>query len=60
MIYLPLITLGELEDKVAILEEEIEALKKEVEVVKKALRDKIARYEISLVKKGREIRSIVE
>jgi len=52
--------LGELEDKVAILEEEMEALKKEVEVVKKALRDKIARYEISLVKKGREIRSIVE
>jgi len=54
------IKLGELEDKVAVLEEEIETLKKEVEVIKKALRDQIARYEISLVKQGREIRSIVE
>ena len=52
--------MGELEDKVANLEEEIEALKKEVEVVKKALRDKIARYEISQIKKGRDVRSIVE
>lgn len=52
--------MGELEDKVIVLEEEIEMLKKEVEVLKKALRDKIARYEISQVKQGREIRSIVE
>lgn len=52
--------MGELEDKVVVLEEEIEALRKEVEVLKRALRDKIARYEIGLVKQGREIRSIVE
>ena len=52
--------MGELEDKVANLEEGIEALKKEVEVLKKALRDKIARYEISQIKKGRDVRSIVE
>ena len=52
--------MGELEDKLAMLEEDIEVLKKEVEVLKRALRDKIARYEISLVKQGREIKSIVE
>lgn len=52
--------MGELEDKIAVLEEELETLKKEVEVIKKALRDPIARYEISLVKRGREIKSIVE
>lgn len=52
--------MGELEDKIAILEEEIGSLRKEVEVLKKALRNKIARYEISLIKQGREIRSIVE
>jgi len=52
--------MGELEDKIVVLEEEIETLKKEVEVLKRALRDKIARYEISLIKQGREIRSIVE
>jgi len=52
--------MGELEDKVAVLQEDIEILRREVEVLKKALRDKIARYEISLVKQGREIKSIVE
>jgi hypothetical protein len=52
--------MGELEDKLLVLEEEVETLKKEVEVLKKALRDRIARYEISLVKQGREIKTIVE
>lgn len=52
--------MGELEDKVANLEEEIEMLKKEVEVMKKALRNKIARYEISQIKSGKDVRSIVE
>jgi len=55
-----LIILGELEDKVANLETDIEMLKKEVEVLKKALRDKIARYEISQIKRGKDVRSIVE
>ncbi|MFQ5969157.1 MAG: hypothetical protein ACE5J2_01495 [Nitrososphaerales archaeon] len=52
--------MGELEDKIQRLEEEIEILKKELEVVKRALRNEIARYEISQVKVGREVRSIVE
>lgn len=52
--------MGELEDKVAILQEEVETLKREVEVIKKALRDEIARYEVSQVKRGQNIRSIVE
>jgi cell division protein FtsB len=55
-----MIKLGELEDKVMALEEEIEELKREVEVLKRALRDRIARYEVSMVKQGRDIRSIVE
>jgi len=55
-----LIILGELEDKVANLEGDMEMLKKEVEVLKKALRNKIARYEISQIKHGKDVRSIVE
>lgn len=54
------IALGEVEDRVAVMEEEIENLKKEVETLKKALRDRIARYEITQVKQGREIHSIVD
>lgn len=55
-----LITMGELDDKVARLEEEIAALKREVTVLKRALRNKIARYEVGQIKHGREIKSIIE
>jgi hypothetical protein len=52
--------LGELEDKIGKLEEEVAVLKKEITVLKRALRNKIARYEVGQIKRGREIQSIVE
>lgn len=52
--------MGEMEDKIAMLEEEIVVLKSEIQVLKRAMRNTIARYEVSQVKKGLEIRSIVE
>lgn len=52
--------MGELEDRLVRLEEEVSALKKEVAVLKRALRNKIARYEISQIKHGRKVESIVE
>jgi len=47
-------------DRVAKLEDEIAALRNEVDIVKKALRNKIARHEISMIKKGKDISSIVD
>lgn len=55
-----MIVLGELEDKIMQLEQEIESLRKEVAVLKRALRNKIARYEVEQIKRGKEIKSIVE
>ncbi len=47
-------------ERVATLEDEIALLRTEIDVVKKALRNKIARYEISTIKKGQEIVSIID
>ena len=47
-------------ERVAKLEDEIAALRNEVDVLKKALRNKIARHEISMIKKGKDISSIVD
>jgi len=47
-------------ERVAQLEDEIALLRSEIDVVKKALRNKIARYEISTIKKGHEIISIID
>lgn len=52
--------MGELEDKVSRMEEEIKVLKREVTVLKRALRNKIARYEVGQIRRGRDIQSIVE
>ena len=46
--------------RVARLEDEVAALRAEVDVLKKALRNKIARYEISTIKKGTDISSIID
>jgi len=46
-------------ERVAKLEDEIALLRSELDIVKKALRNKIARYEISTIKKGKEISSII-
>ena len=47
-------------ERVAKLEDEIAILRSEVDTLKKALRNKIARHEISMIKKGGDIESIID
>ena len=47
-------------ERVAKLEDEIALLRSEVDVLKKALRNKIARHEISMIKKGNDVASIID
>lgn len=47
-------------ERVAKLEDEIALLRSEVDLMKRALRNKIARHEISLIKKGQDIESIID
>ena len=47
-------------ERVAKLEDEIAVLRSEVDILKKALRNKIARHEISMIKKGSDVSSIID
>ena len=47
-------------ERVAMLEDEIALLRSEIDVLKKALRNKIARHEISMIKKGNDVDSIID
>jgi len=47
-------------ERIARLEDEIAAVRSELDRVKNAMRNKIARHEISLIKEGSEIRSIID
>ena len=47
-------------ERVARLEDEVSSLRSEVDVLKKALRNKIARHEVSLLKSGKDITSIID
>ena len=47
-------------ERVAKLEDEIALLRAEVDVLKKALRNKIARHEVSMIKKGTDVSSIID
>ncbi len=47
-------------ERVAKLEDEIAVLRSEVDILKKALRNKIARHEIAMIKKGSQVDSIID
>ncbi len=47
-------------ERVARLEDEVATLRVEVDILKKAMRNKIARYEISSIKGGKDITSIID
>ena len=46
-------------ERVAKLEDETALLRSEIDILKKALRNKIARHEIAMIKKGEDIDSII-
>ena len=47
-------------ERVAKLEDEIALLRSEVDILKRALRNRIARHEISMIKKGQDVSSIID
>lgn len=47
-------------ERVARLEDEVAMLKNELDTIKKAIRNRIARYEISSIKKGKDVSSIID
>jgi len=47
-------------ERVAKLEDEVALLRGEVDILKRALRNKIARHEISQIKKGNDVSSIID
>lgn len=47
-------------ERIARLEDEVATLRAEIDIIKKALRNKIARYEISTIKKGSDVSSIID
>jgi cell division protein FtsB len=47
-------------ERVAKLEDEVATLRAELDVIKRALRNKIARHEVSMLKQGRDISSIID
>ncbi len=47
-------------DRVSKLEDDVAVLQSEVDLLKKALRNTIARYEISKIKKGDDVKSIID
>ena len=46
--------------RISKLEDEVASIRNELDVVKKALRNKIARHEISVIKKGTDVSSIID
>ncbi|MCJ8306879.1 MAG: hypothetical protein HRU07_07525 [Nitrosopumilus sp.] len=47
-------------ERVAKLEDEIALLRSEIDIVKGAMRNKLARHEISMIKKGQDVDSIID
>lgn len=47
-------------ERVARLEDEVASLRHEVDIMKGTVRNKIVRYEHKLIKKGKDIQSIID
>ena len=47
-------------DRIEKLEDEIATLRNEIDVIKHALRTKLARHEITMIKKGQDVSSIID
>ncbi len=47
-------------ERVAKLEDEVALVREEVNILKSALRNRIARHEISQIKKGNDVSSIID
>ena len=47
-------------ERVARLEDEVASLRNEVDVLKGTMRNKIVRYEHKLIRKGKDVQSIIE
>lgn len=47
-------------ERVARLEDEVASLRNELDVIKGSIRNKIARHEISKIKSGKDITSIID
>ena len=47
-------------DRVSRLEDEIATLRNEVDVMKMAMRNKLARHEIKMIKKGQDVSTIID
>ena len=46
-------------DRIEKLEDEIATLRNEIDVIKSALRNKLARHEVRMIKKGNDVTSII-
>ena len=47
-------------DRIEKLEDEIATLRNEIDVIKRAIRNKLARHEIKMIKDGNEVTSIID
>jgi hypothetical protein len=47
-------------ERVARLEDEVASLRNEVDILKGTMRNKIVRYEHKLIKKGKDVQSIID
>jgi len=47
-------------DRIEKLEDEIATLRNEIDVIKSALRNKLARHEVRMIKKGNDVTSIID
>jgi hypothetical protein len=51
---------GTVYDRIAELEQDVATLKKEMKIIKSVFRAKIARYEVSAIREGKEVSSIID